>query len=342
MSPVLRSLIILMRCSPMLVSLRHMLLSVRHRLVARRLERRPLVILCCFAGMQACTSDSPSAEEPGATSNAHVVPYRPSDAAPGSGESKANENGSGSGDPAGAGAEGGAFAGAASDDQGGAGNAEERGDSDAGGGSAWPRTGGAGGGKAGAVGAGGGTTVLGGGTGAGGAGRNAGGSVNSSDAAAGGQTAKGGNAGTPVSTGSGGGDLPGSDGGPDFSWPTSYNPSGLPTPSGGQHNPGTDCASCHKAGARASAFLFGGTVYKNSAGVANVQVGVSDGKQTIVVYSATNGNFWSSAAGTIDWNNAVIAIRNANGTHVKPSTAARGASCGASGCHTTAKKLQAP
>ena len=63
-------------------------------------------------------------------------------------------------------------------------------------------------------------------------------------------------------------------------------------------------------------FAFGGTVYQSdgSTPAANVEIGVSTGGQVYTVYSATNGNFWFEAAtNSVDWNSAVISIRNENG-----------------------------
>lgn len=92
-------------------------------------------------------------------------------------------------------------------------------------------------------------------------------------------------------------------------------------------------------------FVYGGTVYKadGTTGAANVQVGISDGTLMLTTYTAQNGNVWlPSSAGAITWANAVIAVRNKNGAHVKPATAPRGSACNGSGCHGSTMRLIEP
>jgi hypothetical protein len=92
-------------------------------------------------------------------------------------------------------------------------------------------------------------------------------------------------------------------------------------------------------------FTFGGTVYlaDGTTGASNVEVGISDGTLTLTAYSAVNGNLWlPSSAGAITWANAVIAIRDAKGEHLKPATAPRGSACNGTGCHSSTMRLIAP
>jgi hypothetical protein len=92
-------------------------------------------------------------------------------------------------------------------------------------------------------------------------------------------------------------------------------------------------------------FVFGGTVYRadGMTGAPNVQVGISDGTLTVTAYTAANGNIWlPSSAGMITWANAVIAVRNTNGEHVKPASAPRGSACNGTGCHGSTMRLLEP
>jgi hypothetical protein len=63
----------------------------------------------------------------------------------------------------------------------------------------------------------------------------------------------------------------------------------------------------------------------------------------LTTYTAENGNIWlPSGAGTINWANAVIALRNASGEVVKPASAPRDAACNGSGCHNSSNRLLEP
>jgi hypothetical protein len=129
-----------------------------------------------------------------------------------------------------------------------------------------------------------------------------------------------------------------------FVWPSTYDPTAMPTPADGFHNPGAGCmaSACH--GSKVP-FAFGGTVYKAGAmtGAANVELGISDGALTVTAYSAGNGNIWlPSSVGAIDFGAAQIVIRNANGERVKAATAPRGAACNGSGCHNATMRLLEP
>jgi hypothetical protein len=129
-----------------------------------------------------------------------------------------------------------------------------------------------------------------------------------------------------------------------FSWPSTYDGAAAPTPEDGHHNAGASCMSSTCHGTKVP-FVFGGTVYRADGvtGAPNVEVGISDGQQTLTAYSASNGNIWlPSSAGAIDFGSARIAIRNAQGERVKPAAAPRGAACNGGGCHGSAMRLLEP
>lgn len=130
-----------------------------------------------------------------------------------------------------------------------------------------------------------------------------------------------------------------------FQWPAAYDPAAAPAPADGHHNAGAGCmiTACH---ATTIPFVFGGTVYKadGTTGAANVQVGISDGTITLTAYSGANGNIWlpSSAAASVNWASAVIALRNKNGERTKPASAGRGSGCNGNGCHGAAMRVIEP
>ena len=98
-----------------------------------------------------------------------------------------------------------------------------------------------------------------------------------------------------------GGDTPTSGGETAF-WPGPYS---YQAPNSGSvnmsnHYAGQNCTSCH------GNFTFAG----NASGQA--QIGVSDGTNSIFVYTATSGAYWATS-GNINWANAEIRIRGANG-----------------------------
>ena len=143
-------------------------------------------------------------------------------------------------------------------------------------------------------------------------------------------------------TGGTGGDQTGGSGGAqDDFWQDAYDPAGLPPPpnQSGRHDAGQACMPCHQS---MRPFLFGGTVYQSGGftGAANVQVGVLSGGVLYTAYSGTNGNFWVSGTGSIDWANAQVRIRTANGEIIKPATADNGPDCNS--CHTGGQTLIAP
>jgi hypothetical protein len=103
-------------------------------------------------------------------------------------------------------------------------------------------------------------------------------------------------------------------------------------------------SSCHASAQTSRAFAFGGTVYQNggTAPAAHVQIAVVSGSTVYTTYSATNGNFWlplSSASG-INWTEAKVYLRNANGELVKP--AAAGVAAGCNSCHGSAMRIVGP
>jgi hypothetical protein len=73
-------------------------------------------------------------------------------------------------------------------------------------------------------------------------------------------------------------------------------------------------------------------------------VGISDGTVTLTAYSGANGNIWlpSSAAASVNWQSAVIALRNKNGERMKPASAGRGSGCNGNGCHGSAMRVIEP
>jgi len=123
-----------------------------------------------------------------------------------------------------------------------------------------------------------------------------------------------------------GGDTPTSGGETAF-WPGAYS---YQAPNSGNvnmsnHYTGQNCTSCH------SNFTFAG----NASGQA--QIGVSDGNNSIFVYTATSGAYWASS-GSINWANAEIRIRGANGNEATmPSGETPTANCNQ--CHSS---LQVP
>lgn len=98
-----------------------------------------------------------------------------------------------------------------------------------------------------------------------------------------------------------------------------------------------NCLSCHTSGGLK--FAFGGTVFQTggATGAAHVQVGVRDGSGLRTAYSGTNGNFWVSGA-DVDWANAEVRMRNADGEVIKDVAAAAGCNM----CHTGAAALIEP
>ena len=138
----------------------------------------------------------------------------------------------------------------------------------------------------------------------------------SSAGVTGGTVATGGAKSTGGAFGAGGSPPTGGASGASFWKTVTYSSSALPNPSNGNHNPGQNCIQCHTSGnGEAPIWLFGGTVYQanGTTPAAHVQVGVNDGTNLYTAYSATNGNFWFGGTGNINWANAQVRLRNANG-----------------------------
>jgi len=123
-----------------------------------------------------------------------------------------------------------------------------------------------------------------------------------------GTAGSGGGAGTAGS----GGATAGAGGGEAF-WSQPYNPNGTPNPASGEHNAGKDCITCHAAGDEV--WAFGGTIHESdgTTGAAHVEVAVRDANGIHATYSGANGNFWVPGPLSIDWPNAEVRMRNANG-----------------------------
>jgi hypothetical protein len=101
----------------------------------------------------------------------------------------------------------------------------------------------------------------------------------------------------------------------------------------GEHHPGRDCMLCHAAGGDGPTFTLGGTLYADVAGTAPldgaaVHVLAADG-QEIVMETALNGNFWTTAPlafPVTTWASACPDVR----PMVTPVAAG---GCNAAGCH---------
>jgi hypothetical protein len=132
-------------------------------------------------------------------------------------------------------------------------------------------------------------------------------------------------------------------GGSSFWKTVTYNSTGLPNPSNGNHNAGMNCRQCHDGSTDAPVWLFGGTVYQanGTTPAPNVQVGVNDGTNLYTAYSATNGNFWVAGSGNLNWATAQVRVRNAKG-ELSMSGATPAATCNL--CHnsTTDPRITAP
>lgn len=144
----------------------------------------------------------------------------------------------------------------------------------------------------------------------------------------------------------------GSDGGgmvilPDAAGPTTFTdpfagapayaaPSNLTPSPGPNHNVGKSCMDCH--GKNETAFLLGGTIYKDYAGstpAAGVEIRVVDTNgHAASTYSNSDGNFFIKSGGSTVALPAVVGARD--GTTARPMitqlTGAMG-SCGQASCH---------
>ena len=134
--------------------------------------------------------------------------------------------------------------------------------------------------------------------------------------------------------------------GGDTFWKTvTYSANGLPNPSNGNHNQGQNCIQCHVSGSStgAPAWMFGGTVYQTNGTTPapNVQVGINDGNNLYTTYSATNGNIWLPASGTINWAKAQVRLRDSNG-ELTMAGATPAATCNLCHSSTTYPRITAP
>ena len=212
----------------------------------------------------------------------------------------------------------------------------------AGGSSAGSGGGGTGGGTAGGAG----TAGTGGGTaGSAGTAGTGGGTAGSAGMAGtgGGTAGSAGMAGTGGGTGgaAGAGATGGAAGaGGDTFWPAAYTATGTSDPSNGEHNAGKNCGNCHTGGG-APAWSFAGTVYKTggSTGAPHVEVGVRVNGATHTTYSGNNGNFFLQPGTTIDFSQAEVRIRNANG---EKQMITGGGDRWCNSCHSTGMTLIEP
>jgi len=96
---------------------------------------------------------------------------------------------------------------------------------------------------------------------------------------------------------------------------------------------------CHSGGGEK--WLFGGTVFQTdgTTPAPHVQVGVKDSGGLYTTYSGSNGNFWVRDTGqNVDWANADVRIRNANGEAKMQS--APSAACNT--CHSGGMVIKEP
>jgi hypothetical protein len=147
----------------------------------------------------------------------------------------------------------------------------------------------------------------------------------------------GGTCGKPASTNDASSNDCGNDAG--FDWgPSKYDATGGLTVSHQDRFNGEPCfASCHEHG-----ISLGGTVYQaNGADTAsNAEIGVWLGGALFNSYSGSGGNFFTNSLGNLDWANAVIAVRNANGTTYMPANPNANGNCNT--CHDSAHRIVVP
>ncbi len=117
---------------------------------------------------------------------------------------------------------------------------------------------------------------------------------------------------------------------------------------GADHNEGDACESCHNDGLGTEQDLvFGGTVYveNGNTGVSGIQIGVRVGGQLYTAYSTEGGNFWVIGTPIVDWSDAEVRIRNANGELImgEPTTGVLSGDCNSADCHTGSQgRLEEP
>jgi len=171
------------------------------------------------------------------------------------------------------------------------------------------------------------------------AGGKAGSTTTTQPAGSGGSLTNGGKGGslTGSSGGKAGTGTGGSAGSTASIFPKSYNSSCAPFQK--VHEAGNSCMSgrCH------SNFLAAGTVYKTggTTGASNIEVGIKSGSNFLYACSDSGGNFIFRSGSNVQWANAEISIRSANGEKKKINPVNNG-DCNASGCHDRQLRLIAP
>lgn len=194
----------------------------------------------------------------------------------------------------------------------------------------------------------GGYTVTGGASTTGGTSNRGGNGTTGGSAATGGGLAMGGSPATGGALATGGHPTAGgtaATGGNSFWTTVAYSATGAPNPADGHHNPGQNCIQCHASGSTSGApvWMFGGTIYQSNGTTPapNVQVGINDGNTLHTTYTATNGNFWLASSGTINWAQAQVRIRDANG-ELTMAGATPAATCNLCHSSTTYPRITAP
>ena len=124
-----------------------------------------------------------------------------------------------------------------------------------------------------------------------------------------------------------------------FDWgPSNYDATGGLTVSYQDHFNGEPCfVTCHDHG-----ISLGGTVYlANSPDTAsNAEIGVWLGGVLLNSYSGSGGNFFTNSLGNLNWANAVIAVRSANGTTYMPANPNANGDCNT--CHDSTHRIVVP
>ena len=125
----------------------------------------------------------------------------------------------------------------------------------------------------------------------------------------------------------------------EFDWgPTSYDKTGGSSVTYQDHFNGDPCfATCHDHG-----ITIGGTVYQANGtdAASNAEIGVWLGGALFTCYAGSNGNFFTNFLGTVDWTNAAIAVRDANGTRKMPANPNASGNCNS--CHDSTQRIVVP
>lgn len=124
-----------------------------------------------------------------------------------------------------------------------------------------------------------------------------------------------------------------------FSWGDgSYDSNGGANVAYQGHFTGTACfAACHAHG-----MTFAGTVYAadGTSPASNAQLGIVIDGRLVSTYSGSQGNFYGSLSGTIDWAKAQIAVRTSGGTKVMATNVDANGNC--NGCHGGGARIVVP